>query len=439
VTALDAPTGGRWVNWAATASCRPAAIEHPGNEDEIVAAVRAAADAGQVVRAAGAGHSFTDTCCTDGRLLLLDRMSEVLGVDLDRQRVTVQAGISIARLNRELDRLGLALPNLGDVDYQSLAGAISTATHGTGLSKLNIPSQVLGLSLVVADGSVLRCSPEADPDAFAAARVSLGALGVLSTVTLQCVPAFNLRSIEEPRRLDDLLEQFDDLVAGNQHFEFFWFPHTEWAQSIRNNRTAEPARPRRRLAAWVDDVLLENHAFGLVQRLGYARAAWVPGLARFTARLIGHSEVVDRSWRVFANERLVRFAEMEYAIPRGHVVEAVRSVRAMIARRGLRISFPIEVRVLGGDDIPLSTAQGRETAYVAVHVYWRQPYGAYFREVEAIMRDLEGRPHWGKLHFRSADELRPLYPLWDSFAAVRDRLDPDRRFTNPYVARVLGR
>jgi L-gulono-1,4-lactone dehydrogenase len=428
----------RWTNWAGTATCAPAAIEWPSGEEEISRAVRAAAEAGRRVRVAGTGHSFTDLCCTDGTLLRLDRCDRVLEVDAERRLVTVEGGITIARLSEELDRHGLALPNLGDVAYQTISGAISTATHGTGEQRYNIPCQVAGLSLVLGDGRVLRCSPEQDPEAFESARVGLGALGVISTVTLRCEPAFNLRSVQRPRDVDEVLEAFDELAAANEHFELFWFPHTRVAQTIRNNRTDEPARPSGRLGAWVDDILLENHVFGLVQRLGHRNPAWIPPLGRLAARAMGSSEVVDRSHRIFANERLVRFAEMEYAIPRRHVVPAVRAVRSMIERRGLRISFPIEVRVLGGDDIPLSTAYGRDTAYVAVHVYWRLPYEPYFREVEAIMRDLEGRPHWGKLHFQDAASLRPRYPLWGRFAAVRDRLDPDRRFTNAYLERVLG-
>ncbi|HSR26515.1 MAG TPA: D-arabinono-1,4-lactone oxidase [Candidatus Eisenbacteria bacterium] len=430
--------GPHWTNWAATASCTPAAIAAPAGEEEIVQAVRAAAAAGRRVRVAGTGHSFTDLCCTDGTLLKLDRHDRVIEVDAERRLATVQGGITIARLSEELDRHGLALPNLGDVAYQTISGAISTATHGTGERRHNIACQVAGLSLVLADGGILRSSPELDREAFEVARVGLGALGVISTVTLRCEPAFNLHSIEEPRDLDEVLEEFDELAAANDHFELFWFPHTRVAQTIRNNRTDEPARPRRRLAAYVDDILVENHVFHVVQALGRAWTGWIPRLAGFTTRLLTRSEVVERSHRVFANERLVRFAEMEYAIPRRHVVHAVREVRSMIARSGLRISFPIEVRVLDGDDIALSTAYGRETAYVAVHVFWRLPHERYFREVEAIMRDLEGRPHWGKLHFQDAESLRPRYPLWDRFGAVRDRLDPERRFTNDYLRRVLG-
>ena len=309
---------------------------------------------------------------------------------------------------------------------------------GTGATRTGIPAQVAALSMVLAGGSVLRCSPEDDPETFGMAQVGLGALGVISTVTLRCVPAFNLHSVEEPRPLDEVLERFDELSGANDHFEFFWFPHTDVAQTFTNNRTDEPARPKGRVGAYLDDVLLENHAFGLVQRVGQGRPSWMPALARFTGRLLSRSEVVDRSDRVFANERLVRFAEMEYAIPVRHAVPAVRELRSMIERAGLRVSFPIEVRVLGADEVPLSMAYGRASAFIAVHVYWKQEYERYFREVEAIMDGFDGRPHWGKLHFQAAGTLRPRYPLWDRFLAVRDRLDPDRVFGNPYLDRVLG-
>ena len=387
---------------------------------------------------AGTGHSFTDIACTDGRLIKLDRYCQVLDVDARRATVTAQVGITIARLSEELAHHGLAMENIGDVAYQTISGAISTATHGTGERLRNISSQVCALSLVLADGTVLRCSPTTEAGIFQTTRVGLGALGVTSTVTLQCVPLFNLRSIEEPRQLDDVLESFDELAAANDHFEFFWFPHTDWVQAITNNRISEAARPKSRMRSYIDDVVLENHVFGLIQRVGQTRNSWIPGLARMTARTMSRSEVVDRSYRVFANERLVRFAEMEYAVPRANLLQAVREVRAMIERTGLRISFPVEVRTVAADDIPLSPASGRETGYIAVHVYWRAAYETFFREVEAIMNAFDGRPHWGKLHFQTAETLRPRYPLWDSFAAVRDRLDPERRFGNAYLDRVLG-
>jgi FAD-linked oxidoreductase len=393
------------------------------------------------VKVIGSGHSFTDIGCTDGCLIKLDRYNKVLDVDREAATITAQAGITILELSDALAHFGLAMENMGDVGYQTISGAISTATHGTGERFRNISSQVAGLSVVLASGDVLRCSPDLEPEVFKAAQVGLGAVGVLSTVTLRCVPAYNIHSVQEPRRIDELLDQFDELCRQNDHFEFFWFPHTEWAQAITNTRTqdAPPANQRRTgFGAYVNDILLENHAFGMIQRAAQVRRKWIPGLAAITARTMSRKEMTDRSDRILANTRLVRFAEMEYAVPRAELIAAVRDIRAMIERKRLLISFPVEVRAVAADDIPLSPAYARDTGYIAVHVYHRFEYEPYFREVEAIMNAHEGRPHWGKLHFQTAATLRRRYPLWDRFTAVRDRLDPGRMFGNAYLERVLG-
>ncbi|HXN92835.1 MAG TPA: D-arabinono-1,4-lactone oxidase [Candidatus Sulfotelmatobacter sp.] len=430
-----------WTNWGGTYSCRPSRIVWPSSEDEIVAIVRAARQRGEKLKVVGSGHSFTDVGCTDGCMIKLDRYNKVLGIDRVGATVTAQAGITILQLSAALAESGLAMENMGDVGYQSIAGAISTATHGTGERFRNISSQVIGLSIVQADGEVLACSPDANPDVFRVARVGLGALGVLSTVTLRCVPAFNVRSVQEPNRVDELLDRFDELCAVNDHFEFFWWPHTPWAQGITNTRTQEPPSPGERRTgprAYINDILLENHAFGMVQRAAQVRRAWIPRLAGFTARTMSRKVMTDRSDRVFANERLVRFAEMEYAVSREALIPAVREIRRMIERKGFLISFPVEVRAVEGDDIPLSPAFGRPTGYVAVHVFHKFEYAPYFREVEAIMDAHEGRPHWGKLHFQTAETLRRRYPEWDRFIAVRDRLDPEGAFQNRYLEQVLG-
>ena len=434
----DRRSQAEWSNWGRTQTCSPSRIAAPASEDEICSIVRDACTSGEKIKAIGSGHSFTDIACTTGRMLQLGGYNKVLEIDARTGLVTVQSGISIAALSQELSTHGLALENQGDVAYQTISGAISTATHGTGAKLRNISSQIRELSLVLADGSVLQCSATEEPDVFENARVSLGALGVISTVTLQCVPAFALHSIEEPRNLDDVLANFDELASTNDHFEFFWFPHTERAQMVTNNRTDRPVKPKSKASTYINDIVLENHAFGLVQDIGHSRHDWVPGLARFTAGILSRSEIVDSSHRVFANERLVRFAEMEYAIPRAQMVDALREVKAMIERTGMRISFPVEVRVVAPDDIPLSTAFGRPTGYIAVHVYYKDDYIAYFREVERIMAAREGRPHWGKLHFRDAASLRLVYPKWDGFIAVRERLDPQHTFGNAYLERVLG-
>lgn len=428
----------RWSNWSGHQQCAPEAIDHPSTESELVELVKTAERHGQTVKAAGSGHSFNDVACTGGRLVLLDRYAAVRSIDRETGRVTVEAGITLEALNEVLAAAGLALPNLGDIAYQTIAGAISTATHGTGARLGNLATQVVELELVTADGSVLRCSAAEKPEVFQAARVGLGALGVVSTVTLQCVPAFRLRAVEAPRKLDELLETMQDLAEGNDHFEFFWFPHTETCLTKTNNRTDEPLRVPPAWKAWRDDVLLSNHVYGLVCRIGRARPSLIPRLARFVAGQLGSRRLVDRSDRVFASPRLVRFNEMEYAVPRPAAVEAVRAVRALIEERGFRVNFPVEVRFVAGDDIFLSPSTGRDTCYVAVHLARGMDFEPYFRAVEDVMRSFDGRPHWGKLHFRTAADLARSYPDWERFQAVRRRLDPEGRFANAYTDRVLG-
>lgn len=430
-----------WKNWAGTYRCGPTRIESPSTERQIVAIVRSSVERGERVKVIGSGHSFTDIACTDGVMIRLDNYNQVLSVDRDAATVTAQSGITLLQLSEAIAHIGLAMENMGDVGYQTISGAISTATHGTGERFGNISSQVVGLSLITANGDVRHCSPDKDADVFKAAQIGLGALGVLSTVTLKCVPAYNLRSVQEPHLVDELLEQFDELCASGDHFEFFWWPHTDLAQAISNTRTQDPplkSERRTGVRAYVNDIVVENYAFGVIQRAAQVRRSWIPSLAGFTAKTLTRKVMADRSDRIFANQRLVRFAEMEYAVPRDQLIPAFRDVRTMIERAGLLISFPVEVRAVAADDIPLSPAYGRETGYIAVHVFNKFQYEPYFREVEAIMDAHDGRPHWGKLHFQTAETLRPRYPMWDRFLAVRDRLDPNRRFGNSYLNRVLG-
>jgi len=402
-----------------------------------VQVVKTAAADDQRVKVVGAGHSFTSIACTDGVLVDLSGYGRVLDHDAERKTVTVEAGIPLHRLCDELDARGLAMQNMGDINQQTISGATQTSTHGTGLRFGNLSSQIAGLRLITADGSVLECSPESNPDAFAAAQVGLGALGVVSTVTLQAVPAFRLHAVEEPMRVDDVLEHLDEHVEGNDHFEFFWVPHTGWALTKRNRRTDEPSKPRSAVKAWVDDILVTNVLFGAACRVGRRRPHLIPRVAKLIPSS-GRVEYTDRSDKVFTSPRLVHFLEMEYAIPREAVPEALNRVRALVSQLGVQLSFPVEVRVTAGDDIPLSTAHGRETGYIAVHVYRGTPFDAYFAGVEGIMDSYGGRPHWGKMHFQSFETLAPRYPRWDEFQAVRNRLDPAGRFANPYLDRVLG-
>ncbi|HEY2201338.1 MAG TPA: D-arabinono-1,4-lactone oxidase, partial [Solirubrobacteraceae bacterium] len=334
----------QWRNWAGDERCVPATVEQPGSLEELARAIVRAGEAGQRVRVAGAGHSFSDIACTDGMLVRLDRMARVLDVDRSSGLVRVQAGITIHALNQHLAEHGLAMENLGDIDVQSIAGAISTATHGTGARLRNIPSQVRALTLVLADGSTLECSAQSDPELFRAARVGLGALGAVAEVTLSCVPAFVLEGLDRSAPLLETLERFEELALGNDHFEFFVFPHTETALTRTNNRTDKAARSRSRLSAYANDVLLTNHAFGAFCALGRLLPAQIPHINRAVTSLAGSSRRVERSDRIFASPRLVRFTEMEYSLPRERTPEAVRRVLQLVKDRGFAVPFPVEVR-----------------------------------------------------------------------------------------------
>ncbi len=417
-----------WTNWAREQRCAPERIEKPRSETELAQVVAGA----RRVKVAGSGHSFTDIACTDGVMVDMSAMRRVLSVD--GNEVTVEPGITLRDLGEELRSRGLAMENQGDVDPQTLAGAISTATHGTGGRFGNLSSQVVGVRLVSGTGEVV----DVTGDELRAARVGLGALGALSAVTLRCVPAFTIHRIDAPHPLDDVLPRIDELVDANDHWEAFVMPYTRSAWTLTSERTDRQPEPPGRVAAFVHDVIVENAVLGLFCRTGRRFPRLIPTLNRRLASLMGRAEHLDASTRVYANKRLVRFTEMEYAVPRERAAEALERVLAMVERRRLPIPFPIELRVVAPDDAPLSTAHERATAYIAVHQYVGMEFETYFRAVEAIMDDYGGRPHWGKRHYQTAATLRPRYPEWDTFTEVRERFDPERRFENDYLRRVLG-
>ena len=426
-----------WKNWAGNQIAHPLSIEKPRSDEELLATVVSARERGETVKVVGSGHSFTSIALTQGRLVSLENMSGIVGVDTDAQRVTVKAGTTLADLNVLLDQHGLALANLGDITYQTVAGAVSTGTHGTGRHLTGLAGQITGMRIVNGLGQITDTDETQNTEILRLGRVGLGALGAITQVTLQAVPAFRLRAVETPMRVDQLLEEIDTHVDTNDHFEFFWVPHTGWALTKRNNRTEDDVSPQPVVRHWIDKVLIENYGFGAVCAVGRLRPKWIPRLAKALPSS-GGREYVDTSYKVFASTRLVKFYEMEYSIPRSHVVDALNEVRSMVDSNGHLLNFPVEVRFTKADDMALSTSYGRDSAYIAVHIYKGMDYQPYFRDVEAIMRTHEGRPHWGKLHFRTAPDLAPAYPLFDEFLQLRKRLDPNRVFANEYTDRVLG-
>ena len=427
-----------WRNWAGDQICAPAEIARPTSEAELAEAVARASARGMQIRAAGSGHSFTDIACTDGLLIDTSAMNRVIQADPGSGRVTAQAGITLHALGPENARHGVGLENQGDIDAQSLAGALATATHGTGARFGNLSTRIHAMRLVTASGEILELTREMDPEALLAARVSLGSLGIVSTVTMDCVPLYTLQRHDRPAPLGEVLDRLEEHVEQSDHFEFFLWPYTRTAMTRSTTRSDIQPVPTAQWKRTIQERLIENQALGLVCRTGRRFPSQVPRLNRLIASAMSEARVEDRAYRVYATRRDVRFTETEYAIPREQAREALERSLALIERRRLPILFPFEVRFAAGDDALLSTAHDRATCYIAAHQYTGMEFESFFRAFEEIMDSYGGRPHWGKRHYQSAATLRDRYPQWDRFQAVRSRLDPDGVFTNDYIRRVLG-
>ena len=432
--------GGSWQNWARTERVRPTTVEYPSTIEAVRRSVRSAAARGRLIKAVGTGHSFTGIAVAPGTLLEMTELSGLVSVDRDRQRARLLAGTRLHRIPALLAPYGLAMANLGDIDRQSISGAISTGTHGTGSRFGGIATQVVAATLVTADGELLTVSHDENAELLPAVTLGLGALGILVDVTIQCVPAFVLEAVERPEPLDSVVDDVVSRADAVDHFEFYWFPHTDTALTKTNTRlpAGSPTKPLSAASRLVDDVLVGNVVHQSVCSAGRAAPGLVPGINRLSAKVWGDRTFSDASHRVFATSRGVRFREMEYAVPLDRLASAFRGVQRVIDEHGWRIEFPIEVRTAAADELWLSTASGRPSGYLAVHRYWKTDHTEYFAAVEEVMLAHEGRPHWGKLHTLDASALRARYPRFDDFTALRDRLDPDRAFRNPYLGRVLG-
>jgi FAD-linked oxidoreductase len=393
-----------------------------------------------VVKPIGAGHSFSGIAVAPGVLLELADLTGIVDIDRERGRVRMLAGTRLHQIPRLLAPHGLAMQNLGDIDRQSISGAISTGTHGTGARFGGIATQIVGATLVTASGELLTIDETQNVELLPAVAPGLGALGVLVDVTVQCVPAFVLQAVERREPLDEVLVTLDSRVATADHFEYYWFPHTDLALTKTNTRlpSGAPRHPLPRVGRWIDEELLANGVYRAVCATATAFPGIVPPVSRLAVKLTGNREYTDISTGVFTQNRDVRFREMEYALPAENVRPAFEAMRTLIDERGWRISFPVEVRFAAADDLWLSTAHARASGYIAVHRYWREDPAEYFEAVEQIMLSYGGRPHWGKMHTLDAAILRERYPRFDDFVALRDRLDPDRHFQNPYLERVLG-
>ncbi|MDB5101857.1 MAG: Sugar 1,4-lactone oxidase [Cyanobacteria bacterium RYN_339] len=406
--------------------------------------MREARRRGERVKVVGAGHSCAAIALAeDAHLVSLDRQDRMVEVDEATGLVRVEAGIRLHALNQRLAERGLALPNLGVIDDQSLAGAISTGTHGTGLGMGAIASCVVGLVVMDAAGEVHELSATQHPALFQAARTGLGACGVILRATLACVPKFHLRITQGPGTLDETLAGLDALNRA-ERFGFWWFPHTDLVRLWRAEQTEDPCDPPPGPAArWHDDWVM-NRGHEALLGASLAAPALVPAINRgfFEANFARETSWVAPSASAFRLNILVRQRVLEYALPYEQAAAALRGLRALIDARGYRVHWPVDVRFGAADEPWLAPAQGRATCYVGVLMY--RPFDLdpawepCFRAVDELFAGLGGRPHWGKIHWRDAADLAPRYPHWAAFQAARRQLDPTGVFMNPYLERVLG-
>jgi len=426
-----------WRNWSGTVESPTTPVVTPASAAELTELVRRAARDRRRLRVVGSGHSFTPLVATGDVIVSLDRLQGVIAIDATNRTATLHAGTRLFAVGAPLAAAGFAMENLGDINVQSIAGATSTGTHGTGASLGNIATQICGLTLLTADGERIQASTTQNPELFAGGRIALGTLGVLTEITLRIVPSFRLKLDRGILPLEDCLAQAERLIAENRSFEFYWLPHTDTVLTKAWNITDEPADA----SGWrryVIEELLENTVFGLLCRTAKAAPALCPAISRLCASLASTGTSVDSSYSSLATVRRVRFNEMEWSLPANRGADALREIRAFIEHREFPLMFPLEYRWVGGDDLWLSPNYGRDSVHISVHQYCGMPFERYFDGVQAICLNHGGRPHWGKCHSLGAARLASLYPRWDDFLALRERLDPDRRFLNPYLTDLFG-
>jgi len=390
--------GSRWSNWSGCVACEPAALPAPASEAELAALVARAGTERRTLRVAGTGHSFTPLVATSGWVARLDALAGIAASDSARLEAEVWAGTTLRDLGEALLARGLAQENLGDVDVQTVGGALGTGTHGTGVGLRNLSAQVASLRLVLASGEVVECSAEREPDLFRAARVSFGALGVVSAARFRLLPAYRLHERVRRGPLAACLERLAESVAGSRHYEFFWFPKQDFVEEKALHPTA--AEP-------------DAVAGAKGERIGW-------------------------SAHVLPSVRELKFNEMEYSVPAEAGPACFRAVEARMRARWPEVAWPVEYRTLAADDAWLSTASERATVTISIHEDARRPHEPLFSDLEPIFVEHEGRPHWGKWHARKAADLARLYPRFDDFARLRARVDPRGVFLNDHLRALLG-
>ncbi|MDR6553911.1 D-arabinono-1,4-lactone oxidase [Paenibacillus qinlingensis] len=428
---------GTWTNWSGMVQASPQTVLYPDSIEAVAEAVLLCRREGRRLRVVGTGHSFTPIAASNDVLITLDRMQGLVALDTEAKTATVWAGTKLKLLGELLFNQGLAQENLGDIDVQSIAGAISTGTHGTGQQFGNIATQVVGLTMVTGAGDVITCTPETHPDLFKAMQISIGALGIIVQVTLRLQPIYKMKYESKRMPLKQCLQELPEIAGGHRHFEFYWFPYADPCQLKFMNPT-DQAVTSRKVRDYIGDVLLENTLFGLLSELCRKVPKLSQTVSRLSASQVPVGSKVDYSHRLFATQRLVRFNEMEYNLPAEAMPAVIEEMRAKMTKNKYNVHFPIECRFAKGDDIWLSPAFERDSAYIAIHMYKGMSHEDYFAAMEDIFLQHGGRPHWGKMHSLRSSELSERYPKWQPFCRIREELDPDGILLNGYLEKIFG-
>ncbi|MEI9932420.1 MAG: D-arabinono-1,4-lactone oxidase [Rhizomicrobium sp.] len=425
--------GGKWSNWSGGVRCKPRKIVAPKDEIDLAVTVRQAA---APVRVPGSGHSFTPVNETDGMLIDLSAFTGLKSIDSRAETATLAAATPLWQIGSLLHAQGFGLKNMGDIDRQTLGGVVGTGTHGTGRTLRNFSAEVAGFRLLLANGELINCTANENADVFNAGRTSLGALGVMTEITMNVRPAYKLIENNFVMPIDEMLRMFNSLVADNRHFEFFWFPYADVAVCKTLNETDAPApepRTAQEMHARGEHSTSDQRAFGWINEALPYTPFMLKSAHRLFSSLMPSKGKVRWSHEIFPSPRTTRFNEMEYALPYEHGLDILLEVVETIRKKRINTGFPIEYRTVAADDVWMSPFYERESATIAVHQYHRVDTGKLFDTCEAIFRKNEGRPHWGKRHTRTAAELATLYPRFDDFRAVRRRLDPQGKFLNPHL------
>jgi FAD-linked oxidoreductase len=433
---VETPQTRPWHNWSGSVQCKPQQVAKPASIDTLIQIIKACSRDNRHVRVAGSGHSFTPLVQTNDVLISLEQMQGIEEIDTEHSTVTVLAGTTLKTLGQALHTHGLAQENLGGIDAQSLAGAISTGTHGTGTRFGSLSTQVEGLTLVTAAGELLECSPEQNPDIFKAAQVSLGTLGVITKIKLRVVAAKRLYFKSHREHFSVCLTNLERYKQENSHFEFFWFPHTPWVQTKFLNET-EALPSERTLWGNFNKTALEKDLYWLLSECCRLIPPLSKPISTISALGIAPSNEVNHSHRVYIEPRMVHSQAMEYAIPAEHAQIALSEIQACIKQHRFQVHVPLGCRFVRADDIWLSPAYQRESVYIAAHMYRGMPYKSYFRHIEEILQRYNGRPHWGKIHTQDATRLASLYPRWHDFQRIRAALDPQGLFLNDYLRQLF--